>query len=128
MAVLGYPSWLDTRSRTTGLGSSWSAGLLDLRHQTGSDATSVLLFRPDDQVGESVGEAAVATAKIDLEKLRRKRFIDAETSRQMIAVGFRQAGPLDGLLCCSVCAQPTVWKNSSGEPIHLWCSDVGGVK
>jgi hypothetical protein len=63
---------------------------------------------------------------VDLEKLRKKRFIDAETASQMLAIGWRQVEPLEGLSYCAVCQQPTVWKDKSGAPSHLWCSNIGG--
>ena len=50
-------------------------------------------------VGMRTGDGVSLTAavhetseapKVDLEKLRKKRFIDAETSRQMLSLGWRQ--------------------------------------
>lgn len=60
----------------------------------------------------------------DLEKLRKKRSIDPETSATMIALGWRQGRVLEGLMWCAICAQPTVWKDKAGAPSHLWCSDL----
>lgn len=66
--------------------------------------------------------------KEEVERLRKKRFIDAGTAETMTALGWRQATVLEGLLWCPTCSQPTVWRDTTGSPSHLWCSDaVAGV-
>lgn len=68
--------------------------------------------------------AAKSVEQSALEKLRKKRSVDPETSSTMIALGWRQASVLDGLMWCAICSQPTVWKDKTGAPSHLWCSDL----
>ncbi len=59
-----------------------------------------------------------------LERLRRKRVVDTEAAETLFTLGWTQAGQIDGLLWCSVCSQPTVWKDQNGEPKHLACSEL----
>lgn len=68
--------------------------------------------------------AKPVVARSALEKLRKKRSIDPETSALMISLGWRQGSVLEGLMWCVNCSQPTVWKDQAGSPSHLWCSDV----
>ena len=71
----------------------------------------------------SVVEVA-KVSKETIEKLRKRRFIDAATASTMLAIGWRQVGTHEGLLWCPTCSQPTVWRNAAGVPSHLWCSDI----
>jgi len=59
-----------------------------------------------------------------LDRLRRKRVVDVEAAETLLSLGWAQVGQLDGLLWCSVCSQPTVWKDQTGAPKHLSCSDL----
>jgi hypothetical protein len=63
--------------------------------------------------------------EITLEQLRERRSVDVETAEALVKLGWRQAGPLEGLLWCSFCSQPTIWKDQAGRPAHLWCADAG---
>lgn len=72
----------------------------------------------------SVGSSTASVSKSALERLRKKRALDAESVKTLVALGWRQAAELDGILWCSTCVQPTVWKDASGVPSHVWCSDA----
>ena len=61
-------------------------------------------------------------AEVGLEALRERRAVDVETAEALIRLGWRQAGPLEGLLWCATCSQPTIWRDQAGKPAHLWCS------
>lgn len=67
-------------------------------------------------------ESIEKAAKADL--LRRRRSVDGPLSRELVARGWRQGGPLDGLMWCATCGQPTVWKDPAGHARHHTCVDV----
>ena len=61
-----------------------------------------------------------------LDRMRKSRAIDTEGAQALVSLGWKQVGVLEGLAWCPVCSQPTVWKDNSGTPTHLWCSDLAG--
>ncbi len=71
-----------------------------------------------------MSEATRTAAAGALERLRRKRVVDVEAAETLLALGWTQSSGLDGLLWCSVCSQPTVWKDQAGDPKHLSCSEL----
>lgn len=67
------------------------------------------------------------TPKVDPEilvKLKRRRSINQESAAELVKIGWKQISGLDGLLWCVACDQATVWKDETGRPLHLWCSDL----
>ncbi len=61
--------------------------------------------------------------EILLSQIRKKRVVDLNTANILLQLGWRQSGPLDGLLWCSSCGSPTTWKDDAGKPLHLWCAE-----
>lgn len=70
-----------------------------------------------------MASSSVQPGKSALERLRKKRAIDAASVATLISIGWRQAQEIEGMLWCATCSQPTVWKDASGAPSHVWCSD-----
>lgn len=57
------------------------------------------------------------------EALKKKRFVDLGVAAELVARGWKQAGPGTGLLWCSVCQGPTVWVDAAGRPSHHSCAE-----
>lgn len=73
---------------------------------------------------ERMQDARELEARERLELLRKKRYVDLKVATELRSRGWTQASALDGLLWCSVCGGPTIWKNETSKPMHHTCLEL----
>ncbi len=83
---------------------------------------------PKDLAAQVGGRVAVNADEVESafrrERLQKSRHVDLVVAAELLSLGWRQVGQLDGLSWCVACGGPTVWIDATGAPRHHTCMEA----